>query len=104
MLLRAHLEQDWGKHGHTLSIKTAMHPLGAKFLCNDARLDDIGLCAITTVLAGYRSAVVAMLDEKTLPIPHGLALDAITRFWLLVLMGTNERLHFLAERVVLTTV
>ena len=81
-----------------------MNSLGAKLLSNDARLNDIGLCAISTVLARNRSAVIAMLDEKTLPITHGLALDAITRFWLLVLVGTNERPHFLAERVVLTTV
>ena len=81
-----------------------MHPLSAKFLCNNARLDDIGLRAITAVLARNRSAMVAMLDKKTLPIAHGLALDAITWFWLLMLMGENERLHLLAERVVLTTV
>ena len=104
LLLSSHLEQDWGKHGDTLAIKTAMNPLGAKFLSNNARLDNIRLRAITTVLTSDRSAVVAMLDKKTLPITYGLALDAITRFWLLVLMGTNERLHFLAERVVLSTV
>jgi hypothetical protein len=48
--------------------------------------------------------MVAMLDKKTLPITHGLALDAITWLWLLVLVGTNKRLHFLTERVVFTTV
>jgi hypothetical protein len=32
--------------------------------------------------------MVTMLDEKTLPITNGLALDAVTWLWLLVLMGT----------------
>ena len=104
LLLSTHLEQDWSQHGDTLSIKTAMHTLGAEFLCNDARLNDIGLRAIATVITSYRSAMVAMLDKKTLPITHGLALDAVTWLWLLVLVGTNKRLHFLTERVVLTTV
>jgi len=55
-----------------------MHPLGAKFLCNDARLDDVGLCTIPTVFAGYGSTVITVLYKKTLPVTQGLAFNTVT--------------------------
>jgi hypothetical protein len=81
-----------------------VYPLRAKLFGDDARLDNIGLGSVATVISRNRPAVVTVLNQYALPIFESLAPETITGLRLSVFVLPDKGFDVLTKGVVVRAV
>src|SRR3546814_7874794 len=95
-------EQGRHEHRDSLISKPARHPGPRKFLCDDARLENVRLGSIASILLRDRSRGIPMLDQQLLPFDRlgRRSGRPVSRRRREMAMRFDESPHLLAEDIV----